>query len=143
VPSGVALSAPWPIVCSRVHVAVPRPRLASPSPLPQPLTCADRAHARRDRYAHVTSQRQNDITTPSSSPRTPPPPPASLISPLHTHLSCTHPFFKLAGASPSPGLLRPNPPPVELGHHPRPCFATIRHNLAIVLAPPKVNFPAG
>jgi hypothetical protein len=85
----------------------------------------------------------NRHPNPSSSPRTPPPPPASLISPLHTHPSYAHPFFKLAGASPSPGLLRPNPPPAELGHRPRPCSAIIRHSLAIVLAPPKVNFPVG
>jgi hypothetical protein len=75
-------------------------------------------------------------------PRTPPPP-ASLISPLHTHPSCAHPFFKVAGASPPPGLLCPNPPPVELSHLPRPCSATVSHILAIVPAPPKVNFPAG
>jgi hypothetical protein len=141
-PSGVALSAPWHVVRSRVGVAVPRAPLASPSPLLQPLACADRAHAHRDRRAHVASQRQTSIPTPSSSPRTPPPPPASLISPMHTHPSCAHPFFKLAGASPLPGLLRLNPPPVEPGHRPRPCSATVRHNLAIVLAPPKVNFSA-
>jgi hypothetical protein len=110
-------------------------------PLLQPLACADRTHARRDRHAHVATQRLTGTPTPSTSPRIPPPPPASLISPLHTHPSCAHPFFKLARASPSPGPLRPNPPPVELDHRPRPCCTTIRHNLAIVPAPPKVNFP--
>jgi hypothetical protein len=70
-------------------------------------------------------------------------PPASLISRLHTHPSCAHLFFKLAEASPSPGLLRPNPPPAERDHRPQPCFATVKHSLAIVLAPPKVNFPVG
>jgi hypothetical protein len=72
-----------------------------------------------------------------------PPPPASLISPLPTHPSCVHPLFKLVRASPSPGLLSPNPPPVELGCRPRPCSAIVRHNLATVPAPPEVNFPAG
>jgi hypothetical protein len=142
-PSGVALSAPWPVVRSRVCVAVPRAPLVGPSPLLQSLACADRAHARRDRCAQVASQRQTGIPTPFSSPCTPPPPTVSLISPLHTHPSYAHPFFKLAGASPSPGLLRPNPPSVELGHRPRPCSTTVRHSLTIVLAPPKVNFPAG
>jgi hypothetical protein len=130
-------------VCLRVCAAVPRAPLASPSPLLQPLACADRAHARRDRRAHIATQRQTGFPTPSSSPRIPPPPPASLISPLHTHPSCAHPFFKVAGASPPPGLLRPNLPLVELDHLPRPCSATVSHILAIVPAPPKVNFPAG
>jgi hypothetical protein len=90
---------------------------------------------------YVATQHQTDIPTPSSRPGIPPPPPASLISPLHAHSSYAHPFFKLVGASPSPGVLRPNPPPVELDHRPRPCFATVKHNLAIVPAPPKVIFP--
>jgi hypothetical protein len=119
------------------------PARQSVSPLLQPLACADRAHTRRDRRTHVATQRQTGTPTPSTSPRTPPPPPASLISPLHTYPSCAHPFFKPAGASPSPGPLRPNPRPVEIDHHPRPCSATVRHNLAIVPAPPKVNFPTG
>jgi hypothetical protein len=75
--------------------------------------------------------------------RTPPPPLASLISPLPTHPSCARPFFKLAEASPSPGLLRPNPSPVELDRRPRPCSTLVRHSLATVPAPPEVNFPAG
>jgi hypothetical protein len=142
-PCGPALSAPWPVVRSLVCVAVPGGPLASLSPLLQPLTHADRAHAHRDRHAHVASQCQTSIPTPSSSPRTPPPPPASLILPLHTQPSCAHPFFKHAGASPSPCLLRMNPPPAELGHRPRPCSTTVGHSLAIVLAPSKVNFLAG
>jgi hypothetical protein len=133
---------PGPL-CARAPVAVPRAPLASPCPLLQPLAYADRADARRDHRAHIASQRQTGIPTPSSSPRTPPPPPASLISPLHTHPSCAHPFFKLVGASLSLGSLRPNSPPVRLDHHPRPCSAAVRHSLTIVLAPPKVNFPAG
>jgi hypothetical protein len=92
-PSGVTLSAPWPVVRSRVCVAVPRAPLASPSPLLQPLACADRAYARRDRCTHATSQRQTGILTPSSSPRTPPPPlpysfrPCTLTQATRTHSS--------------------------------------------------------
>jgi hypothetical protein len=62
-------------VHSCVCAAVPRAPLASPSPLLQLLTCADRAHARRDRRAHVTTQLQTGTPTPSTSPRTPPLPP--------------------------------------------------------------------
>jgi hypothetical protein len=116
--------------------------------LPVSLPSFNRSPAR-------TARTHTEIAAPTSPPcakpaSRPPPqvpahphlPPASLISPLHTHPSCTHPFFKLAGASPLLGLLRPNPPPSELGPHPRPYSATVRHNLAIVLAPPKVNFLA-
>jgi hypothetical protein len=116
---GATLSALWPVVCSRVCAAVSRASLASPfSPLLQPLASADHTHARRDCRAHVATQLQIGTPTPSTSPRTAPPPPASLISPLPTHLSCPRPFFKLTEASPSPGLLCPNPPPVELGRRP-------------------------
>jgi hypothetical protein len=41
-------------------------------------------------------------------------PPASFILPQRTHLSCSRPFSKLAGASLSPGLLHPNPSPTRL-----------------------------
>jgi hypothetical protein len=130
--------------CVRVSVLLfGGPRWPVPLPPLQLLACADRTHARRDRRAHVATQRQIGTRPPLQVPAYPHLPPASLISPLHTHPSCAHPFFKLVGASPSPGPLRPNPPPVELGHHPRPCSATVRHNLAIVPAPPKANFPAG
>jgi hypothetical protein len=37
----------------------------------QPLACADRAHARRDRRSHVATQLQTGTLTPSTSPRTP------------------------------------------------------------------------
>ena len=130
--------------CARASVLLSRgPRSPVPSPLLQQLACADRAHARRDRRAHIATQLQTGTPTPSTSPRTHPSPPASLISPLPTHLSCAHPLFNLAGASPSPGLLRPNLPPVELGRRRRPCSATVRHSLGTVPAPPEVNFPAG
>jgi hypothetical protein len=104
---------------ARTSVPLSRgPHSPVPSPLLQPLTCADHTHACRDRRAHVATQLQTGNPTPSTSPHTPPPPPASHISPLPTHPSCAHPFFKLAGASPSPGLLRPNPPPsVTVLHH--------------------------
>jgi hypothetical protein len=139
---GVALSALRPVMRSRVCAAVPRAPLASPSPLLQPLACADRAHARRYRRAHVATKIQTDTPTPSTSPRTPHFPPASLISPLPTHSSCARPIFKLAGASLSPDPLHPNSSPVELGRRPRSCSATVRPSLALVPAPPEVNFPA-
>jgi hypothetical protein len=139
-PCGPTLSTPWPVARSCVRVAVLRAPLASLSPLLQPLA---RVRAHRDRRAHVASRCQTNTSTPSSSPRTPSLPPASLISPLHTHPSCARPFFKLAGASPSLGLQRLNPPPAELSHRPRPRSTIIRHSLVVVLAPPKVNFPTG
>jgi hypothetical protein len=103
----------------------------------------DRAHARRDCHAHVTTQLQTGTLTPSTSPRTPHFPPASLISPLPTHPSCTCRFFKPTGASPSPGPLRPNSSPVELGRRPRSCCATVKPSPVLIPAPPEVNFPAG
>jgi hypothetical protein len=116
--------------------------------LPVPLPSFNRSPART---AHTHGEIAAPTSAPSAKPASRPHlqvpahphlPPASLISPLHTHPSCAHPFFKLTEAFPLPGLLRPNPPPVELGHRPRPCSATVRHNFAIVLAPSKVNFPA-
>jgi hypothetical protein len=68
-------------------------------------------------------------------------PSASLISPQHTHPSCPRPFFKLTGAPPSRGLLRPNQPPAELARRPRSCSATARQSLTVVFTSPEVNFP--
>jgi hypothetical protein len=130
-------------VCSRVCVVVWWAPLTSLFPPPSIARLCG-PHARTPRSSrpcrHPAPNRHPDPLY--KSPHTPPPP-ASLILPLHTHPSCAQSFFKLTGASPSPGPLRPNPPPVELSHRPRPCSATVRHNLAIVPAPPKVNFPAG
>jgi hypothetical protein len=137
------LSALRPVMRSRVCAAVPRASLTSPFPLLQPLACTDRTHARRDRRAHIATQLQTGTSTPLQVPTHPHFPPVSLISPLPTHPSCARPFFKLVGAPPSPGPLRPNLSPVELGRRPRPCSATVRPSLAIVPAPPEVNFPAG
>jgi hypothetical protein len=109
----------------------------------QPLACADRVHARRDRRTHVATQLQTSTLTPSTSPRTPHFPPASLISPLPTHPSCARRFFKPVGASQSPGPLRLNSSPVELGRRPRSCSATVTPSLALIPAPPEVNFPTG
>jgi hypothetical protein len=101
--------------CARASMPLSHvPRSSVPSPLLQPLACVDRAHARQDCRAHVATQLQTGTPTPSTSPCTPPLPPALLISPLPTHPSCARPFFKLAGASPSPSPLRPNSSPVEL-----------------------------
>jgi hypothetical protein len=111
--------------------------------LPLLLACVDRAHARRDRRAHVATQLQTGTLTPSTSSRTPHFPPASLISPLPTHPSCARRFFKPAGASPSPGPLRPNSSPVELDRRPRSCSATVMPSPVLIPAPPEVNFPAG
>jgi hypothetical protein len=136
-------------VRSRVYAAVPWAPLASPSP------SFNRSHART---AHTHAEIAAS-TSPSSSKPAPDPlyksphtplPPASLISPLPTHPSCARPFFKLAGASPSPDPLHLNSSPVELGHSPRSCSghsprscsATVRPSHAIVPAPPKVYFPA-
>jgi hypothetical protein len=117
--------------------------------LPVSLPSFNRSPAR-------TVRTNTEIAAPTSPPsaklpsRPPPQLPAhthfssgSFISPLHTHPSCACPFFKLVGAPPSTGLLRPNPPLAELDHHPQPCSATARHNLAVVLASPEVNFLAG
>jgi hypothetical protein len=58
------------LLCARAYVPLSHdPR--SLVPLLQPLACADRAHARRDRRAHVTTQLQTGTPTPSTSPRTP------------------------------------------------------------------------
>jgi hypothetical protein len=130
-------------VCSRVCAAVLWPRL------PVPFPSFNRSPARTARtHAEIVAPTSPPSAKPASRPPLQVPtyphlPPASLILPLHTHPSCAHPFFKLTGASPSPGLQRPNPPLVELGHRPRACSATVRHSLAIVPPPPKVNFPVG
>jgi hypothetical protein len=137
------LSAPWPVARSRVCVDVLRATLASPPPLLQPLARADRVHARRDPHAHVAPNAKLSSRPPPQVPTRTHFPSASFISPLHTHSSCARPFFKLVGAPPSPGFLRPNPPPVELDRRPRPCSATARQSLVVVFASPKVNFPTG
>jgi hypothetical protein len=117
----------------------------SPVPPPPPST----ARLRGPRARTPRSPRPRRHPTPNrhpnplyKSPHTPLPP-ASLISPLPTHPSCARRFFKSAGASPSPGPLRPNSSPVEIDRRPRSCSATIMPNPVLIPAPPEVNFPAG
>jgi hypothetical protein len=114
-----------------------------PPPPPSTARLVDHAHARRDRRAHVATQLQTGTLTTSTSLRTPHFPPASLILPLPTHPSCVRRFFKPPRASPSPGPLRQNSSPVELGRHPRSCSATVTPSLVLIPAPPEVNFPVG
>jgi hypothetical protein len=134
---------PGPL-CARASVSLFRgPRLPAPSP---PST----AHPRGPRASTprpprpCSPQRQTVVSTALlKSPTRTHFPSASFISPLHTHSNCARPFFKLARAPPLPGLLRPNPPLAELVRRPRPCSATARQSLTVVLASPEVNFPAG
>jgi hypothetical protein len=145
-----SLSAQWGhLVGAVARCALARLCRCSASPACQSLSPPSTARLRGPRVRTSRSLHPRHLPAPNrhpdplfKSPHTPTSP-ALLISPLHTHPSYAHPFFKLPEASPSLGLLRPNPPPVELGHRPRPCSATVRHNLAIILAPPKVNFPVG
>jgi hypothetical protein len=74
---------------ARYALALPCRSPAGPSrqSLPlllQPLACADRAHARRDRRAHVATQLQTGTLTPSTSPRTP------HFPPCFTHFTSAH-----------------------------------------------------
>jgi hypothetical protein len=130
-------------LCARASVPLSHgPRSPVPPLLLQPLACADRAHTPRSPRPrrHLAPNRHPD---PSTSPRTPHFPLASLISPLRTHPSFARRFFKPAGASPSPGPLRPNSSLVELGRRPRSCSATVTPSPVLIPAPPEVNFPAG
>jgi hypothetical protein len=104
-PSGATPSAPWPVARSCACDTVSRTLLASPSLLLQPLARTVCTHAHRDRSAHVVSQRETAVSIPLHVPARTRSSPASLILPLCTHMSCAQPFFKLAGAPPSPGLL--------------------------------------
>jgi hypothetical protein len=130
-------------LCARAPMSLFRgPRL--PVPLPS------------FNYTSARTARTPTETTPSTSPPSakspsrPPPqvparthfPPPSFTSPLRTHLSCACPFFELAGASSSPGLLRPNLPPAELARRPWPCSTTARQSFTVDIASPRVNFPA-
>jgi hypothetical protein len=128
---------------SLVFAAVPWAPLASPFHPPSTA----RRHGPRARTPRLSRPRRhlapNRHPDPLyKSPHTPLPP-ASFISPLPTHPSCARLFFKLAGACPSPGPLRPIPSPVELGRRPRSCSATVMPSPTLVPAPPEVNFPAG
>jgi hypothetical protein len=111
-------------------------------PACQSLSPPSTARSRGPRARTPRSLRPRCLPAPNRHPDPLLKSPHTPTSPL-THPSCAHLFFKLAEASPSPGLLRPNPPPAERDHRPQPCFATVKHSLAIVLAPPKVNFPVG
>jgi hypothetical protein len=117
--------------------------------LPVPLPSFNRSPART---VHTHDKTATPTSPPSAKPSSRPPPQvparthfpsASFNSPLHTHPSCTCPFFKLVGAPSSLGLLRPNPPPAELVHCPRLCSTTAKQSLAVNFASPEVNFPAG
>jgi hypothetical protein len=115
---GVTLSALWLVVCSLVCAAVPRAPLASPFPPPSTArlcgscACTPRSPCPR---RHPAPNRHPDPL--NKSPHTP-------TSHYLAHFDSAHspelraPVFKLAGASPSPGLLCPNPPPVALGRRP-------------------------
>jgi hypothetical protein len=162
-PRGPVLPAPCPVSLPTFSLCPVGPPCRCPGPLLAracvSLFCGPRLLVPLpsfNRSPAWTARTHTDIAVPMSPPSAKPssrPPPqvpththfpsASLISPLHTHLSCARPFFKLVGASSSPGLLRPNPPPVEPDHCPRPYSATARHSLAVVLASPEVNFPTG
>jgi hypothetical protein len=112
--------------CARATVSLSHgPR--SPVPWParrQPLACADRAHARRDRRAHVATQLQTGTPAPSTSPRTPPPPPCL------AHFATAHspelraPVFQARWSFPvarppasEPAAGRARPPSVTVLHH--------------------------
>jgi hypothetical protein len=101
------------------------PTCQSLSPLLQPLARADRAHARRDRCAHVGSLCQTGIPTPSSSPRTPRPPPC-LTHFVHAHSpELRAPVLQARRSFPVARLLVPKsassrarpPCPTVLHHH--------------------------
>jgi hypothetical protein len=128
----------------RAHAPV---SLSCGSHLSVPLPSFNRS---TERTARTHAETIAPTLPPSAKPSSRPPPqvPActhfpstSFISPLHTHLSCALPFFKLAGASPLPGLLRPNSPSSELAGRPRQCSATARQSFTVDFASLEVNFP--
>jgi hypothetical protein len=100
----------------------------------QPLACADRTHARRDRHTHVATQLQTGTLTPSTSPRTPhfPPRLAHFTSAhsleLHAPVLQARQSFPVT-RPPAPDYIagRARPPSAIVLHHryaqphPRPC----------------------
>jgi hypothetical protein len=117
-PVGLPHQRPGPLRAHAPMSLFREPRLTVPLPsFNRPPMWTARTHAET---AALTSP-------PSAKPTSQPPPqvpacthfpPASFTLHLRTHLSCVHPFFKLAGAPLSPGLLHPNPPPAELARRP-------------------------
>jgi hypothetical protein len=112
-PSGAASSAPWPIARSRVV------SLSCGPHLPVTIPSFNRPPARTvGTHAETVAPTSPLSTKPSSRPPLQVParihfPPVPLTSPLHTHTSCARPFFHLTRAPPSPGFLRPIPPPAR------------------------------
>jgi hypothetical protein len=134
------LSALWPVVRSRVCAAVPRASLASPPPPSTARLRGPRARMPRSPCPHCHPAPNRHPDPLYKSPHTP-------NSPCIAHFASTHspelraPVLQAHWSSPVASPLRPNSSPVELDHRPRPCSATVMPSLAIVPAPPEVNFP--